>query len=290
MTATPTEEILRAVENLVTGYSNMDVLDSSKHTTRNGEPYMSARLYNYRYNKSTPFALYATECRRLGYEFSTEDNNFIIWVPVSEVLEKCAAVAKAPKFDKVIDSTGELVWKAREAHRMQGFERAYLIVHRDEYQLVGKGYRQGSFIPKAVPTGLRANDSTKAARSALIASFNRDYRPWLILCLNLQGLLENQYLGGVYERVDGFDERSQLTSLRKQALTQMRGLRSAIKIYKNRELANRKINAFFKAHKNKTHLELKDVIVDRCLEKIFNNTPKYMVIHPYSVVAKSLSK
>jgi hypothetical protein len=74
------------------------------------------------------------------------------------------------------------------------------------------------------------------------------------------------------------------------AVRSRRQTRAAIKQYQEFEIMCRKISYFFKQHKGKTNLELKDLIVTKCLEKIFNNTPKYMDISPFNVVAKALSK
>jgi hypothetical protein len=74
------------------------------------------------------------------------------------------------------------------------------------------------------------------------------------------------------------------------AVTSRRDMREAIRAFQDTELLYRKVSVFFRRYKGKNNLELKDIIITKCLEKIFLNPPKYMDISPFSVVAKALSK
>lgn len=284
------EYLEQIVLGLSLGYSTLRLLDPAKHTSILGIPCVATTVY-LRNHRTLVKAKFLEECRKAGYSLgslSGEDVTF--FVPLAKVLETCAEKGKAPKFDKVVGSTGDLEWKTRQPNRMTDEERAYIVAHPEEYNLNLTHGNYSSITPKAVPVGLRSKDSGKAARSALIASFNKNMYPWLILMLNLTPPNGRTWIGGVYKRVDGFDNDDELCTLRTVAVRSMRQTRAAIKEYQQFEFMCRKISAFFKHHKDKTNLEIKEIIVTKCLEKIFSNTPKYMDISPFNVVAKALSK
>ena len=281
----------KAVKELSLGYRALDLLDSSNQTSIQGITYVWKTVY-LRNHRELAKDKFVKVCNLAGYPIDNASNHEAVkfFVPLAKVLESCAEKGKAPKFEKVIGETGDLEWKARQPSRMTDEERAYLVSHTEEYNL---GTRPGRFsftTPRAVPVGLRSKDSGKAARSALIASFNKNMYPWLILAVNLNPPNGRTWIGGAYQRVNGFDSDHGLDDMRRVAVRSRRETREAIKMYQEFELMCRKISAFFKHHKGKTNLELKEIIVTKCLDKIFNNTPKYMDISPFNVVAKALSK
>jgi hypothetical protein len=281
--------LAKHVTELSTGYHNAAVLDEQRHTTIQGIPYLSTNAYLR--DQSVSAGSFKDACMKAGYpvrQVTRESVTFL--VPVSKVIEDCAAIAKAPKFEKIVDDSGEVAWKSRQPNRMSAEERAYLITHQDEYHFTSPLYQYGTATPKAVPTGLRAKDSSKAARSALIASFNKNMHPWIVLLLNIRTPDGTHWLGGARYQVSGFDSEVGLDNMRETAVKSMRQSREAVRKHKEFEIMCKNINVFFKLHKGKSNLEIKDIIVTKCLEKIFNNTPKYMNIHPYSVIAKALSK
>lgn len=291
MIQTEQECLDEAVKELSLGYGTLDLLDSSNQTSIQGITYVSKTVYlrNYRVLAQDKFI---KVCNQAGFPIDNASNHDVIrfFVPLTKVLETCAEKGKAPKFEKVVGETGDLEWKARQPSRMTDEERAYIVSHTEEYNLESRHGRFSSTTPRAVPVGLRSKDSGKAARSALIASFNKNMYPWLILMLNLTPPNGRTWIGGVYKRVDGFDNDDELGDLRTVAVRSMRQTRAAIKEYQQFEFMCRKISAFFKHHKGKTNLELKEIIVTKCLEKIFNNTPKFMEVSPFNVVAKALCK
>lgn len=286
---TEQEELDYAVKDLSCGYGTLSLLDTTNHTTIQGVVYVSRTVYirHSHLNESK----FKTLCMQSGYPVAQADHEAIRFhVPITKVLEDCAAIAKAPKFEKIVGQTGDLDWKPRQPSRMTNEERAYIVTHTEEYNMGTTHGRCSTITPKAVAVGLRSKDSGKAARSALIASFNKNMYPWLILSLNLSPPNGRTWIGGAYQRVNGFDSDHGLEDLRRVAVQSRRETRAALKTYQEFEIMCRKISAFFRQHKGKTNLELKEIIVTKCLEKIFSNTPKYMDISPFNVVAKALSK
>lgn len=278
-----------AVKELSCGYGTLDIIDPANQTTIQGVVYVSKTVYikSYQLNENKFKAL----CLQAGYPIAQANYEAVRFhVPLTKVIEDCAAIAKAPKFEKVVGETGDLDWKPRQPSRMTNEERAYIISHQEEYNLNPKHGRFSAITPKEVAVGLRSKDSGKAARSALIASFNKNMYPWIILALNLNPPNGRTWIGGAYQRVNGFDSDHGLEDMRRVAVQSRRETRAALKTYQEYELMCRKISAFFRQHKGKTNLELKEIVVTKCLEKIFNNTPKYMDISPFNVVAKALSK